>query len=149
MTLASRLSMQKLMVTEVKSQILVNELKLWARLYLMIWLVFAQFFVTVFSEIFGVAYLHFVVGLAILVLAVMNYRDLTKTSAPDRVKRVSKVMPIMATLNGLLGIPLYVFTEGTIHWATVVLHLVVALAMFAQASSTATAYDMWEEKEFK
>lgn len=115
----------------------------------MIWLAFAQFFVTAFSEVFGLLYLHFVVGLAVLVLAIMNYRDLLRTSAPDRVKRISKVIPGMAALDGLLGIPLYVFTDGTVDWAINVLHLVVALAIIAQASSTATAYDMWEEKEFK
>jgi len=139
--------MQKLMVTGVVWHF-VNALKLWARLYLMIWLAFIQFFVTAFSEIFGVIYLHSVVGLAVLVLAIMNYRELMKTSAPNRVKRISKAIPAMAGLNGVIGIPLYVFTEGTVYWAITVLHLAVALAMIAQASSTATAYDMWEEKEF-
>jgi len=127
----------------------VNVLKLWARLYLLIWLAFAQFFVTSFSEMFGVLYLHFLVGLAVLVLAITNYRALMRTSAPDRVKRISKVVPGMAALDGLLGIPLYMFSEGTVHWVITVLHLVVALAIIAQASSTATGYDMWEEKEFK
>ena len=104
---------------------------------------------TAFSELFGVIYLHFLVGLAVLVLAIMNYRGLTRTYAPDRLKRISKVTPGMAAFDGLLGIPLYVFTNGTVHWAINLLHLVVALAIIAQASSTATAYDMWEEKEFK
>ena len=125
-----------------------NALKLWARLYLLIWLAFAQFLVTAFSEMFGVRYLHFVVGLAVLILAVMNYRELKGTSAPDRVKRISKTIPGMAAFDGLLGIPLFVFTEGTVHWAIGLLHLAVSLAIITQASSAATAYDMWEEKEF-
>jgi hypothetical protein len=123
-------------------------LKLWARLYLLIWLAFAQFFVTLLSKVLGAILLHFALGLAVLVLAFMNYRSLMTTSAPNRVKRISKVIPGMAALEGLLGIPLYGLTEGTIHWTINVLHLVVALAIIAQASSTATAYDMWEEKEF-
>ena len=127
----------------------VNALKLWARLYLMIWLAFIQFFVTAFSEIFGVLYLHSVVGIAILVLAIMNYRELMKTSAPNRVKRISKAIPGMAAFERILGFPLYLFKEGTIHWTVNVLHLAVALAIIAQAASTATSYDMWEEKEFK
>ena len=127
----------------------VNALSLWARLYLLIWLAFAQFFVTAFSEAFGALYLHFAVGLAVLALAIMNYRSLMNTSAPDRVKRISRVIPGMAAFDGLLGIPLYVFTDGTVHWAINILHLAVAVAIIAQASSTATAYDMWEEKEFK
>ena len=125
-----------------------NTLKLWARLYLLIWLAFAQFLVTAFSEMFGIRYLHFVIGLAVLVLAIMNYSDLKGTSAPNRVKRISKTIPGMAAFDGLLGIPLFMFTEGTIHWAINLLHLVVSLAIITQASSAATAYDMWEEKEF-
>ena len=139
--------MQNLMVSRVDSH-LVNALKLWARLYLMIWLAFLQFFVTAFSEMFGVLYLHIVIGLAILVLAIMNYRDLMKTSAPNRVKQIAKIIPVMAVLNGILGAPLEVFTDGTVHWVITVLHLAVALALIAQASSAATGYDMWEEKEF-
>ena len=140
--------MQKLMATRIVSHS-VNALRLWAGLYLLIWLAFAQFFVTAFSEAFGALYLHFAVGLAVLVLAIMNYRGLMNTSAPDRVKRISRVIPGMAAFDGLLGIPLYVFTDGTVHWAINILHLAVAVAIIAQASSTATAYDMWEEKEFK
>ena len=97
---------------------------------------------------FGILYLHFIVGLGVLLLAVMNYRALMRTSAPNRVKRISKVIPGMAAFDGLLGIPLYVFTDGTLHLVINVLHLVVALAIISQASSAATAYDMWEEKEF-
>jgi hypothetical protein len=140
--------MQMLIVARVRT-CLVNALKLWASLYLLIWLVFLQFLVTAFSGVLGVIYLHFVVGLAVLALAIVNYRGLRRTSAPDRVKRISKVIPGMATFDGLLGIPLYLFREGTIHWATNLLHLIVAVAIIAQASSVATAYDMWEEKEFK
>ena len=117
-------------------------MRLWARLYFLIWLAFAQFFVTAFSEVFGVLYLHFVVGLAVLVLAVMNYRGLMSTSAPDRVKRISRVIPGMAAFDGLLGIPLYVFTDATVDWAINILHLAVALAIIAQASSTATALSL-------
>ena len=121
---------------------------MWSRLYLLIWLAFAQFFVTVFSEVLGAIFLHFLVGIAVLVLAFMNYRSLMTTSAPARVKRISKIIPGMAALEGLLGISLYAFTQGTLHWAINVFHLIVALAIIAQASSTATGYDMWEGKEF-
>jgi len=126
----------------------VNALKLWASLYLLIWLAFAQFLVTAFSQVFGVIYLHFVVGLAVLAVAIVNYRGLMRTSAPDRVKRISRVIPGMAAFDGLLGIPVYLFREGTIHWAVNFLHLIIAVAIITQASSAATAYDMWEEKEF-
>jgi hypothetical protein len=127
----------------------VNVLKLWAGLYLLIWLAFAQFFVIVFSEQSAALYLHFVVGLAVFVLAIMNYRGLGRTSAPNRVKRISKAIIGMTAFGGILGFPLYLFKDGTIHWTINVLHLAVALAIIAQAASTATSYDMWEEKEFK
>ncbi len=128
---------------------LVNALKLGAGLYLLIWLAFLQFFVIFFSDLFGVDYLHFLVGFVVLVLAIVNYRGLMKTSAPDRVKRISKVIPGMVAFDGLLGIAIVLLEEGTAHWALNIMHLVVALAIIAQASSTATAYDMWEEHEFK
>jgi hypothetical protein len=126
----------------------VKALKLWARLYLLIWLAFAQFLVMAFSQISGVSYLHFVIGLAVLVLAIMNYRGLKRTSAPNRLKRISRIIPGMAAFDGLLGVPLFLFTEGTVHWAINFLHLIISLAIITQASSLATAYDMWEEKEF-
>ena len=139
--------MQRLIVARIEMRF-VNALKLWASLYLLIWLAFAQFLVTALSVVPGVIYLHFVVGLAVLAVAIVNYRGLMRTSAPDRVKRISKVIPAMAAFDGLLGIPLYLFREGTIHWAVNLLHLIIAVAIITQASSAATAYDMWEEKEF-
>jgi hypothetical protein len=126
----------------------VSALKLWVGLYLLIWLAFAQFLVMAFSQISGVSYLHFVIGLAVLVLAIMNYRGLKRTSAPNRLKRISRIIPGMAAFDGLLGVPLFLFTEGTVHWAINFLHLIISLAIITQASSLATAYDMWEEKEF-
>ena len=33
-------------------------------------------------------------------------------------------------------------------WVVNLFHLIFGLAIIAQAASTATAYDMWEEKEF-
>ena len=139
--------MQRLIVAQIDMHF-VNALKLWASLYLLIWLVLAQFLVTALSGVPGIIYLHFVVGLAVLAVAIVNYRGLTRTSAPDRVKRISKVIPGMAAFDGLLGIPLYLFKDGTVHWAVNLLHLIIAVAIITQASSAATAYDMWEEKEF-
>jgi hypothetical protein len=139
--------MRKLMGGLIPRYGSVNALKLWARLYLLIWLAFAQFLVNAFSQMFGVLYLHFVVGLAILVLAIMNYRDLKDTSAPDRVKRILKTISGMTAFDVVLGVLLFTFT-GTMHWTINLLHLVVSLAVITQASSAATAYDMWEEKEF-
>jgi hypothetical protein len=113
----------------------------------MIWLVFLQFLVTAFSGMFGVLYLHIGIGLVVLVLAIFNYRDLKGTAAPDRVKRISMTIVGMAAFDGVLGVLLFMVT-GMMQWTVNLLHLVVSVAVITQASSAATAYDMWEEKEF-
>lgn len=59
----------------------------------------------------------------------------------------------LASVQFFLGI--YAFLIDVLRWdlpgfdAVVLLHLVVALAIFSQASSTATAYEMWEDREFE
>ena len=137
-----------LMMVQTDSN-LVKTLKLWARLYLLIWLAFLQFFVIFFSGLFAIDYLHSIVGFVVLTLAIVNYRGLMKTSAPSRVKRISKVIPGMVTFDGLLGVGIFLLEEGTYLWVLSIMHLAVALAVIAQASSAATAYDMWEENEFR
>jgi hypothetical protein len=106
--------MQELIVTWVFSHS-VNALKPWAGLHLLIWLAFAHLFGTGFSELCCAIYLHFLVGLAVLILAMMNYHGLTRTYVPDRLKRLSKVTPGMAAFDWLLGIPLYVFANEALH----------------------------------
>jgi len=130
----------------------VRSLALWNRLYLLIWLAFAQFVLAALAEIFSfIVDIHFLVGLAVLAVAHLNYRDLKKTAAPARVKRISKSTAIMATVQPLLGLPIYAGTRMgfalPFEWVIGILHLIVALTIISQASSTATAYDMWEEKE--
>lgn len=129
-------------------------LALWGRLYGLIWLAFALFVLSALSEIVSfMVDFHFLVGIAVLVLAYANYRDIKKTSAPDRVKRISKTTLIMAVLQPIFGLPLYVSTRIGFtlpyDWVVNIFHLIIGLAIISQASSTATAYDMWEEKEFR
>ena len=60
------------------------------------------------------------------------------------------VFAIIQTILGLaLGglqplVPDLPYVTSALH----AIHIVCALAILAQASSVATAYDMWEEKEF-
>lgn len=127
-------------------------MRLWGKLYILIWLAFAQFVLAALTQVirFSVDF-HFLAGLAVLGLAHVNYRNLKKSAAPNRVKRIAKTTAIMATIQPLLGLPLYASIRIgfalPFEWAIAILHLVVALAIISQASSTATAYDMWEEKE--
>jgi len=132
----------------------VRSLALWSRLYLLVWLAFAEFLVTPFAEVAPfVVDLHVLVGVAVFALALMNYRSLNKSSAPIRLKRISKAAVMMAALAALLGLPLYASARISVavpfQWGIGILHLIVALAIITQAASTATAYDMWEEKEFR
>ena len=130
-----------------------DALALWGRLYLLIWLAFAQFVLAALTQIIPfMVDLHFLVGLAVLAAAHMNYQNIKRTLAPGRVKRISKATAVMATAQPLLGLPLYAsirigFTVPY-EWVVNILHLIVALTIISQASSTATAFDMWEGKEF-
>jgi uncharacterized membrane protein HdeD (DUF308 family) len=132
---------------------LVIVLALWNRLYGLIWLAFLLFLLPALSGIVPyTAELHLLVGIAILILAYSNYRDIKKTSAPDRVKRISKTTLIITVLQPIFGLPLYASERVGFMvpygWVVNLFHLIFGLAIIAQAASTATAYDMWEEKEF-
>jgi hypothetical protein len=128
-------------------------LALWSRLYGLIWLAFLLFVLPALSGIIPyTAELHVIVGILILILAYSNYRDIKRTAAPDRVKRISKTTLILTVLQPIFGLPLYASAEiglmASYGWVINLFHLMFGLAIIAQASSTATAYDMWEEKEF-
>ena len=132
--------------------LVVNALALWSKLYGLIWLAFAQFVLAALTEVAAfIVYVHFLVGLGVLILAWTNYTTIKRTQAPNRIIRISKTTAILAVLQILIGILNYALMMGlgtSLGTAVNILHLIVALAIISQASSTATAYDMWEEKEF-
>lgn len=123
-------------------------------MYLIIWVSFLQILFIFFSPLgrdvnLGV---HVVIGIAVLGLAFTVYRRVRLTSCPDRIKRITKATRNLAVLQGVLGIALalgIVLSWGSLYTTVVeFLHVGNALAIITQASSSATAYDMWEEKEF-
>jgi len=127
----------------------------WQLMYLIIWIAFFQILFILFSPLpysVNVA-VHGLVGIAILGLAFQVSRDLSRSSCPDRIKRISKVTRNLAVLQGILGIALgigYALSWGSLYAGVVsFLHVGNALAIITQASSSATAFDMWEEKEFQ
>ena len=130
-------------------------LAIWRQLYAMVWLAFLQIIIAVAnipsSNVFLV-YGHVILGLVILGLAHYNNAQFKKTEAPNRLKRIVKSTAILATIQVLLGIPILVNIMRIFGipmvWIISLLHLVIALAIITQASSAATAYDMWEEKEY-
>ena len=120
----------------------------------MVWLAFLQIIIGVVnipSSIPILIYGHAVLGLVILGLAHYNNAQIRKTEAPSRLKRITKSTAILATIQVLLGIIIFVSTmifRIPFVWVISLLHLMIALAIITQASSVATAYDMWEEKEY-
>ena len=120
----------------------------------MVWLAFLEFILVwaPVSSITLLVYAHVLLGIVIFVIAYSNSSKLRGTDCPVRIKRIVKATVALAAFEGLLGILLYVSKIGLlpdlITSAVGFLHLGTALAIVTQAASTATAYDMWEEKEF-
>ena len=129
-------------------------MQLWKRLYNTIWLAF--FSCVLIPRWMGLSVgvpLHVLLGIALLVMTQANARSLAALTVPPRLKRISKVAAGFAIFQIIAGLAL----GAVMHFApnlpvvpTVLLgaHDVCALAILSQSSSLATAYDMWEEKEF-
>jgi fatty acid desaturase len=130
-------------------------MQLWKRLYNTIWL---AFFACVLvprwmGEILGLP-VHALLGLLLLVMTLTNARKLAALSVPDRLKRISKVtvgFAVFQLVTGLALGALHHLTPNLPYVASIIqgMHVVIALAILAQTASVATAYDMWEEKEFQ
>ncbi len=136
-------------------------MKTWSVLYGLIWAAFFQIFLIVFLLSLsptGTMYdatigLHIVIGIIVIALAGISFRLVQKSGCPDRIKRISRVTMILAGFQGVLGIILYAVmhfypSASTAIDVVLLLHVGTALAIISQSSSSATAYDMWEEKEF-
>ncbi len=128
-------------------------MKLWTLLYVMIWIVFFDFLLalTPIGDRSLLLYGHAVLGALVLALAYVNLTEIRRTQAPDRLKRIARATLSLAAAQPILGILLFlpipangISVRGIIEF----IHVVVAFAIITQASSVATAYDMWEEKEF-
>jgi 3-methyladenine DNA glycosylase/8-oxoguanine DNA glycosylase len=120
----------------------------------MVWLAFLEF-ILVWAPVSGFAlplYAHVILGIVIFAMAYSNASKLSRTQCPARIRRIVKATVALSAFEGLLGILLYVSKTTSlpdlITSAAGFLHLGAALAIVTQAASTATAYDMWEEKEF-
>ncbi len=130
-------------------------MKLWKRLYNTIWL---AFFACVLiprwmGETIGLP-IHGLLGLILLVMTVGNARKLARMPVPARLKRISKVTTGFAVFQLASGLALGALRHLALDLPLVAsithgVHIVIALAILAQASSVATVYDMWEEKEFQ
>jgi hypothetical protein len=127
---------------------------LWKRLYSTFWLAF--FSCLPIPQWMGTHVgipVHTLLGLAVLVLALGNIRLLSALPVPSRLLRISKVtvgFAIFQIANGLaLGAVMHLAPNlPFVAPALIGIHIICALTIMAQASSVATAYDMWEEKEW-
>jgi tetrahydromethanopterin S-methyltransferase subunit C len=129
-------------------------MKLWQQLYALLWLSFLQIIVILLPGLQGALVdLHALIGFVILGLAHYNNVAMKRTAAPNRLKRTAKATAILATVQIILGLILYAGVKMNFNIPLVVnvitfIHLAIALAIITQAASVATAYDMWEDKEF-
>ena len=127
----------------------------WKAMYLIIWVAFFEIVFVLFSPLGDTVNLavHIVVALAVLGLAFVIYRDVGRTACPDRIKRITRTTWYLAIFQGILGLALalgVMLSWGSVYKGVVgFVHVATALAIITQASSSATAYDMWEEKEFE
>jgi len=130
-------------------------MKTWQFMYGIVWIALLQIVFILFSPLdYSVNVpIHGIIGIVIFGLAYHVSSATARSPCPDRIKRITKTTRNLAVLQGLLGIALAVgnaLSWGSLYVNVVsVLHVVNALAIITQASSSATAYDMWEEKEFQ
>ncbi len=132
-------------------------MRLWGVLYLAIWVVLLEFILAMIPVGQSLlVYFHAVLGLAIVLLADYNRTALRATTAPGRIKRIASATFSLSILMAILGPPIFFnvgagwpILFGLTFWnGLVLLHVLTAFGIITQMASTATAYDMWEEKEF-
>jgi len=126
---------------------------LWQRLYTVIWLAFFEcLLVRRWFDTWVIVALHVALGVAILALTQVNAAELAKKAVPDRLKRISRATANIAIAQAVLGAAMGALAHFAVpSWIRTVVagfHLALALTILAQAGSTATSYDMFEEKEF-
>lgn len=133
-------------------------MKAWRGLYAMVWLVLLELLVAIDPRPPPWSiYVHAGLGVLIILLAAANYGQVRATCAPGRTKRTVRATLALSVLMAPLGI--FLWADIGTHWSVFlgysvwdlvdVFHVVNALAILAQAASAATAFDMWEEKEFE
>ena len=123
-------------------------------MYNTIWLAFLSILLILFP-VFGstvAEVLHSIVGIALVALTLTVSRQIAATACPARIKRITKTTANLSIAQAVLGVVLFAaiglnagsIIQGIISFA----HVGIALAIITQASSSATSYDMWEEKEY-
>jgi hypothetical protein len=125
-------------------------------MYGMIWLCFIQILFVLYSPLGSDAAtvaVHGSLGVLVFVLAFYVSRKVSASACPERIKRITRTTRNLALFQGLLGLALAgaaMMGLATIYlWIISILHVANSLAIITQASSSATGFDMWEEREFQ
>ena len=124
-------------------------------MYTVIWLAFFEILLVLFPAFsYDVNItLHGILGVGILAFAYYIYRAVRATSCPARIKRIAATTFAFAIFQGVLGLALAAgihFSWGSTYTDVIsFFHVAISIAIITQASSSATAFDMWEEKEFQ
>ncbi len=127
---------------------------LWKRLYNTVWLAFFScVLIPRWMGLYAGAPVHVLLGLAMWLVTRTNAQKLAALAVPPRLQRISKATANFALCQVVSGLLLGAVTHlapklpvaGPVFRG---IHVVFALTILAQASSVATGYDMWEEKEF-
>jgi hypothetical protein len=128
---------------------------LWKKLYNTVWLAF--FSCVLIPHWMGAHVgfpVHALLGLILLIRTLGNARSLAALTVPARLQRISKVTAGFAVFQIVSGLAIGAVSHLALNLPFALpglrgIHIVCALAILAQTSSVATAYDMWEEREFK
>ncbi len=138
-------------------------MKLWGSLYAIIWVILIEFLLAMTPADpdsllrTGLVYAHIGLGVVLLGLAYLNFDGLRKTRVPARVKRISKSTFQLSILMAITGVLLAIrlgesvvipLVQINIFQIVLLVHVVNAFAIIAQAAAAAIGYDMWEEKEW-
>ncbi len=128
-------------------------MELWKKLYGTIWLAFFScVLIPRWMGPYAGPPVHVLLGLAMLFVTRANVRSLAALPVPPRLQRISKATAGLALFQVVGGLALGAVTHLAPNLPVVgpvleAAHVVCALTILAQASSVATGYDMWEEKE--
>jgi heme A synthase len=117
-------------------------------MYALIWVAFAQIILVFFPPLMAFSptlEIHSLVGIVVVVLAWYVFVLVRKTKCPDRIKRITKTTAYLGVIQVVLGLLLALAPLSPYDEVILFLHAVNAVAIISQASSSATAFDMWEE----
>jgi hypothetical protein len=131
-------------------------MKTWAMMYGIIWVAFFQIIIVLFPLLgqWPADLLHGGLGVVLFAFAYQINGQVRATSCPARIKRIVRATLMFCTLQAVLGLVLFGLLLSGLGGdlalgGALFLHVAVALTIITQASSSATAYDMWEEREFE